>query len=76
MTIAAWELVLEAARSLTGPGSVEFTRSQLLDEVRRRDASRRPESGTNHRSHAEQNSMIRHYIACATATPTTPSSVA
>jgi hypothetical protein len=44
MTIAAWELVLEAARSFTTRGLAEFTRAQLLDEVRRRDASRRPES--------------------------------
>jgi hypothetical protein len=44
MTIAAWELVLEAAKSLTARGLVKFTRAQLLDEVRRRDASRRPES--------------------------------
>jgi hypothetical protein len=41
---SAWELVLEAAESLTTRGLVEFTRAQLLDEVRRRDASRRPES--------------------------------
>jgi uncharacterized HhH-GPD family protein len=44
MTVAAWELVLEAGRSLTARGLVEFTRAQLLDEVRRRDASRRPDS--------------------------------
>ena len=44
MTTAAWELVLEAAKSLTTRGLVEFTRAQLLDEVRRRDASRQPES--------------------------------
>ena len=44
MTIAAWELVLEAAESLTTRGLVEFTRAQLVDEVRRRDASRQPES--------------------------------
>lgn len=40
----AWELVLEAARSLTARGLVEFTRAQLLDEVMRRDPSRLPQS--------------------------------
>lgn len=34
MTIAVWELVLEAAEPLTTRGVVEFTRAQLLDEVR------------------------------------------
>jgi hypothetical protein len=41
---AAWQLALEAARALTTRGMVEFSRASLLDEVRRLDPARRPES--------------------------------
>jgi uncharacterized HhH-GPD family protein len=63
VTIAAWELVLEAAKSLTTRGLVEFTRAQLLDEVRRRDASRRPDS---------LGPVIQGMIANATGGPPSP----
>lgn len=44
MSRANWELILEAARELTTRGMREFTRASLLDEVRRLDPHRRPES--------------------------------
>jgi hypothetical protein len=44
MGSATWELVLEAARALTTRGMAEFSRASLLDEVRRLDPRRRPDS--------------------------------